>query len=395
MTNSTKISFLIVFLISGLFQGCATQGDVEALQAQTRRDRQALQHQYRELENNLATKIETTSSPVQERQADLWAEVAAIKQNIASISGELDDINYRLNALSQKDENATVTLPELAVDVQKIKFALEHQLAVDLDEKRQQQAIQTQQPQQDVSITAAEVANVEQQALDPTVANIETAPIEIAPLDTAPASTAPVNTAPEEMTPNNTARIETSPAGADPLAPENTAQANTAQAEAVSVNTAPTHTTPANTVPAPSAPLESVSQTQNTEQVATPQLDPAQILYEKAYENFGKRKYDTARSLWAEFTTTFTDHALVPNAIFWQGECWYQLVDYQRAILAYQDVIKKYPKSTKYKYALLKQGVSFYRLGKADLGKIVLEDLISKYPESTEATRAKQYINEN
>lgn len=120
--------------------------------------------------------------------------------------------------------------------------------------------------------------------------------------------------------------------------------------------------------------------------------DPADALYAKGLTAFKERKYDEARRDFAEFTTTFKKHALVPNAVFWQGECYYQLGDYAKAVLAYQDVIDKYKDSPKYRSAMLKQGISFYKLGKEKPGKIILQELIDKNPGTAEANRAKQFL---
>lgn len=124
---------------------------------------------------------------------------------------------------------------------------------------------------------------------------------------------------------------------------------------------------------------------------AAPQ-DPADALYAKGLTAFKERKYDEARRDFAEFTTTFKKHALVPNAVFWQGECYYQMGDYAKAVLAYQDVIDKYKDSPKYRSAMLKQGISFYKLGKEKPGKIILQELIDKNPGTAEANRAKQFL---
>ncbi len=120
--------------------------------------------------------------------------------------------------------------------------------------------------------------------------------------------------------------------------------------------------------------------------------DPADALYAKGLNAFKERKYDEARRDFAEFTTTFKKHALVPNAVFWQGECYYQMGDYAKAVLAYQDVIDKYKSSPKYRSAMLKQGISFYKLGKDKPGKIILQELIDKNPGTAEANRAKQFL---
>ncbi len=317
MNNISKLMHVIItLLVVSFLAGCAAKSDVEALQKQARYDRQQQRELYKELEDELSKKIETTSSPVQARQADIWSELSTIKQDLAVMTGRMDDLDIKLSELS--GEGDSISLPQVSADVEAIKFALEHQLAVDMEEVMR------------------------------LVAKSKPAPTQLSPEAEEAENAAIILTQEVE---NEDGTIET------------------VQVEAASSS-------------------EAVAAEQAT-------TDPAQLLYDKAYSNFGQREYDKARSLWAEFTTTFPSHQLTPNAIFWQGECWYQLGDYQRAILAYQDVIKKHQKSTKYKYALLKQGISFYNLDKKDLGKLVLSDLVSKYPDSTEATRAKQFIKEN
>ncbi len=120
--------------------------------------------------------------------------------------------------------------------------------------------------------------------------------------------------------------------------------------------------------------------------------DPAKALYNKALELFKAREYKKAIVDWSEFSKTFPKNSLVPNAIFWEGECYYQLKDFPNAALKYQVIIGKYPKSNKYKSALLKQGLSLIKLGKTKSGKYILEDLVKKAPDSLEAKRAKQYL---
>jgi tol-pal system protein YbgF len=121
---------------------------------------------------------------------------------------------------------------------------------------------------------------------------------------------------------------------------------------------------------------------------------PGQELYQKALESFYAMKYKQAQTTWAEFVKGFPKDPLVPNAIFWQGECFFQLQDYANAVLTYQKVIEEHSKSNKYRPALLKQGISFYKLKKDQAGKLVLEDLIKKYPDSAEAKRAQAYLKE-
>jgi tol-pal system protein YbgF len=122
--------------------------------------------------------------------------------------------------------------------------------------------------------------------------------------------------------------------------------------------------------------------------------DPAQALYDLALLAFHDRNYAQAQRMWQEFATTFPQHPLLSNALFWQGESFFQMEDYGQAILAYQDVISKHPQSNKYAASMLKQGASFFRLGKDRAGVLVLEDLVSKFPDQPEAVRAKSMLDE-
>jgi tol-pal system protein YbgF len=123
------------------------------------------------------------------------------------------------------------------------------------------------------------------------------------------------------------------------------------------------------------------------------QADPAKALYDTAMENFKARKYDKARRLWAEFAENFPKHYLAPNAWFWQGECHYQQQRYAQAVLAYQNVLDRYPKSAKFKTALLKQGITWFKLGKPKAGRLRLEELVESFPKTPEAKRARAFLD--
>lgn len=121
-------------------------------------------------------------------------------------------------------------------------------------------------------------------------------------------------------------------------------------------------------------------------------IGSGQELYQRALEGFYAKKYAQAQVTWAEFVKGFPKDPLVPNAVFWQGECFFQMQDYANAVLTYQKVIEKHASSNKYRPALLKQGISFMKLKKEQAGKLVLEDLIKRFPNSAEAKRAKAYL---
>jgi len=87
-------------------------------------------------------------------------------------------------------------------------------------------------------------------------------------------------------------------------------------------------------------------------------------------------------------------HELVSNAQYWIGEAYYSERNYEQAVLAFQEVIKKYPKKEKAPAALLKQAMSFRGLGDAKSARYVLRKLQEDYPRSEEAKKAKELLLE-
>ncbi|MBU1001382.1 MAG: tol-pal system protein YbgF [Proteobacteria bacterium] len=144
-------------------------------------------------------------------------------------------------------------------------------------------------------------------------------------------------------------------------------------------------TTPAQTTaPAP----------QGTQPEIAINADAASTLYKSARAAFEARDYRQGIALWDEFASSFPNHQLVPNALFWQGECYFQIKEYARAVLKYQVVIDKHQKSPKYPTSLLKQGISFMRLGRVKAGKLLLSDVAKKFPTTAEGKRAESILKQ-
>ncbi len=117
-------------------------------------------------------------------------------------------------------------------------------------------------------------------------------------------------------------------------------------------------------------------------------------LYEEAYDAFKDKKYKEARERFEAFMKEFPEDELTDNAQFWIAETYYGEKDFEGAILAYEAVLKKYPKSEKSPGALLKQGFSFIELGDKKTGNTILEKLREIYPDSREGELAKKKIEE-
>jgi tol-pal system protein YbgF len=123
--------------------------------------------------------------------------------------------------------------------------------------------------------------------------------------------------------------------------------------------------------------------------------DMAATLYNSGTKAFSDRKYQDAVKIFQDFVSNYPKNKLTSNAYFWLGESYYQLKNYNGAILAYQQIIEKFSGSNKVQPAMFKQGVSMYQKGQQDAGKIRLNELIAKYPKSPEADRARQFLKNN
>jgi tol-pal system protein YbgF len=83
---------------------------------------------------------------------------------------------------------------------------------------------------------------------------------------------------------------------------------------------------------------------------------------------------------------------LAPSAQYWIGESHFASREFDRAIIEYDEVRRRYPQADKVPAALLRQGSAFAELGEKLNARLVLQELIEKYPQSPEAARAKQRI---
>ena len=68
------------------------------------------------------------------------------------------------------------------------------------------------------------------------------------------------------------------------------------------------------------------------------------------------------------------------------------LKQYEKAILAFQEVIKKYPRGNKVPNALLRQAMAFLEIKDTTSSKLLLRKIIKNYPRSSEAEIARRKL---
>ena len=113
----------------------------------------------------------------------------------------------------------------------------------------------------------------------------------------------------------------------------------------------------------------------------TPNDSTPEGIYERGLAAFKAGEMQKARDLLILVVEQKPTHALIPNCHYWIGETYYSEKNYEQAILAFQEVIKNYPKNDKTPAALLKQGMSFKNIGDKKSARYVLNKLKDDYPQ--------------
>lgn len=115
--------------------------------------------------------------------------------------------------------------------------------------------------------------------------------------------------------------------------------------------------------------------------------------YAAAYQTFKNGNYAKAREAFQGFLAAYPTGEYSDNAQFWIGECYFFEKKYEKAILEYEKVTKKFPSSNKVPYALLKQGISFHNLGDKASARLLLQQVIRDYPNTSQARIARSKLN--
>lgn len=115
-------------------------------------------------------------------------------------------------------------------------------------------------------------------------------------------------------------------------------------------------------------------------------------IYDSSKKNFDSGKFKEARSGFEKFLKAEPKSAKAASAQFWIGECYYREQWFEKAVLEYQKVIEKFPKSNKTPSAYLKQAYAFERLGEKATAKDVLKELVKKYPSAKESEIAAKKL---
>lgn len=117
-------------------------------------------------------------------------------------------------------------------------------------------------------------------------------------------------------------------------------------------------------------------------------LDPEEM-YNNSYSKLSKGDLKDAREEFKKFLELFPETEYSDNAQFGIGETYYKEKKYEEAILAYEEVIKKFPRGNKVPDAMLKQAFSFLALNDSNSAKLLMQKIIDRFPSSEQAEIAR------
>jgi tol-pal system protein YbgF len=116
--------------------------------------------------------------------------------------------------------------------------------------------------------------------------------------------------------------------------------------------------------------------------------------YRAAYDAWRANQHQVCIDRFGQFLQSFPTSQYADDAAFWLADCYFKQGDLKTAILRFDDVATRYPKSEKASEALYRQGEALLKLG-PNFGKAAekaFERVVKEYPQSQRAQDARQQL---
>ncbi len=122
--------------------------------------------------------------------------------------------------------------------------------------------------------------------------------------------------------------------------------------------------------------------------------------YETAFALYRAGKYADAIDRFQAFLQTHPSSEFADNALFWMGESYFKLNDFEQAAVAFDRVVKRFPKGNKVPDALYRQGVSLQEIGTrtgqqstyAPAACSIFKRIADEYPSSERVAEARRQL---
>lgn len=115
-------------------------------------------------------------------------------------------------------------------------------------------------------------------------------------------------------------------------------------------------------------------------------------MYDAAYALFKAGQYQPSMLAFQNFIKTYPNSSLIPSALYWVGNGFYNLKDYRSAITIQLRLVQQYSDSQKAPDALLNVASAYRMLKEKKNEKSTYEEILDKYPKSPAADKAKERL---
>ena len=114
--------------------------------------------------------------------------------------------------------------------------------------------------------------------------------------------------------------------------------------------------------------------------------------YERAQAQRRIGNYQGAIAAFQEFIRKYPKSTLAPRAQYWIGDSYFNLRDFKSAIASQQKLVATYPDSTSVPDALLNMASSQLESGDGATARKTMDGLVARYPSSEAAEKARRRI---
>ena len=118
------------------------------------------------------------------------------------------------------------------------------------------------------------------------------------------------------------------------------------------------------------------------------------MTYRAAYNAWRGDDHMLCIDRFGQFLQSFPTSQYADDASFWLADCYFKQGDFKTAILRFDDVATRYPKSERASEALYRQGEALLKLG-PNFGKAAekaFDRVVKEYPDSRRAEDARQQL---
>ncbi|HTT38159.1 MAG TPA: tol-pal system protein YbgF [Burkholderiales bacterium] len=125
---------------------------------------------------------------------------------------------------------------------------------------------------------------------------------------------------------------------------------------------------------------------------ALQEQNPVRRAYDNGLISYRSGDYQGAIVAFDGIVKRYPRDPLAPNAQYWVGDSWFNLRDFKSAAAAQQALISTYPDSPKVPDAMLILGSAYAAMGDNANARKTLEDLIARFPQSEAAEKGRQRL---